>query len=343
MFIYDCIPKRAEELGYQQEILQRLIHLAGDEEAQHVILSGPHGSGKRVLLGMYLEALYDSQWRDIKHAEHEIPGSTKKKKKVYIATSPYHIEITSSKTDSDKRVLLEVIRKYASYGMFDFYQKGRSFKTIVIHEADRLTVNSQATLRQTIEKHVRGCRFILLCRDLTSLVAPLRSRCAVFYLPPPTTEQVDNYVTKIALRHGLQYREETRAAVRAEGGDLRRALWHLDSERMNIPLQLGNDDAYQRLVTELLGVGSGTSPPLLLYRQLRRQIYSILITVVDRPEIIQNIVRTIIPRVPEEIGYQIITLAAEAERAQAKGRRSIIIHVDMFLAGVMRVLLSNPN
>lgn len=336
MLICDSRPQTPLDVGYHTETIGRLAHIASQEEAQHVILCGPHGTGKKLILQFYLDALYGEGCRDLRNIVY---STTSSDRKINIPTSPYHIEITPSKKDGDKKMLLEVIGKYASYGIFEFYKKGRTFKTVVIREADCLTSGSQATLRQTIEKHSSTCRFILLCRDLTPILAPLRSRCAIFSLRPPTTEEVERVILTTAIRWNLNYTSETREKVRSEGSDIHRALWRLEEERWNVPLELDITAIYDELVDHLLAVGKGTSPPFLLYRVIRKKIYTIRTTMIEHPNVIRNLTERLILRLPEEQANEVIHAACDAELAESRGRRTIIMHVDWFISRVMCIIL----
>lgn len=339
MLIYDVHPHHPSQVLYNRDAMGQLLRLADSEEAQHVILAGGHGSGKHVLLGFYLETLYDHRWQEKVDSVYQIKGG-KTVRKVPIPTSPHHIEITPSQNDSDKRLLLQVIRQYASYGRFQFNQHGRTWKTVVIHDADRLSANSQATLRQTIEKHSRTCRFVLLCADMTPILPPLRSRCAAFCLPLPTPEEVQQVALRAAIFSRTLYTPQLRARVAEEGRQVHRALWRVEEARLGVQIRIGNRETYRELASRLLGVRSGQSPPLLLYHTLRNKIYSILTTVVDQPRIIQNLVLALLPHLSERQGARVIRAACESETAQARGRRAIIIHVDVFLVKVMRIVLT---
>jgi DNA polymerase III delta prime subunit len=52
-------------------------------------------------------------------------------------------------------------------------------KVIIIDEADYLTPNAQAILRNAIEEYSINCSFIFTCNYKTKIIEPLHSRCAV--------------------------------------------------------------------------------------------------------------------------------------------------------------------
>ena len=66
------------------------------------------------------------------------------------------------------------IKNYASSMSFS---GGR--KVIILDEADYLTPNAQAILRNAIEEYAVNCSFIFTCNFKSRIIEPLHSRCAV--------------------------------------------------------------------------------------------------------------------------------------------------------------------
>jgi len=79
------------------------------------------------------------------------------------------------------------IKNYASSLSFS---GGR--KVVIIDEADYLTANAQAILRNAIEEFANNCSFIFTCNYKAKIIEPLHSRCAVidFNLKPDEKTQM---------------------------------------------------------------------------------------------------------------------------------------------------------
>ena len=68
----------------------------------------------------------------------------------------------------------------------------KDIKIIILDEADYLTPQTQATLRNTMETFSRSTRFILTCNYLERIISPLQSRCQTFEITPPSKQEVNN-------------------------------------------------------------------------------------------------------------------------------------------------------
>ena len=64
-------------------------------------------------------------------------------------------------------------------------------------EADFLTIQVQASLRNTIETFSRTTRFILTCNYVERIIDPLQSRCQVLKIVPPSKQEIAYHIINI--------------------------------------------------------------------------------------------------------------------------------------------------
>ena len=78
-------------------------------------------------------------------------------------------------------------------------------KIIILDEADYLTPQAQATLRNTMETFSSSTRFILTCNYLERIISPLQSRCQTFEITPPSKQKVNNKCQDILTQEKISF------------------------------------------------------------------------------------------------------------------------------------------
>jgi replication factor C small subunit len=73
----------------------------------------------------------------------------------------------------------------------------KGIKVVILDEADFITIQGQAALRNVIETFSRSTRFILTCNFVERIIDPLQSRCQVLKIVPPTKIDVYNHLAWI--------------------------------------------------------------------------------------------------------------------------------------------------
>lgn len=92
-------------------------------------------------------------------------------------------------------------------------------KCVILDEADHLTPQTQAALRNFMEEFSKNCAFILTCNFKNKIIEPLHSRCAVidFKIPVAAKPQLAAAFFKRALiildKEGIEYDKAAVAGV----------------------------------------------------------------------------------------------------------------------------------
>jgi DNA polymerase III delta prime subunit len=81
----------------------------------------------------------------------------------------------------------------------------KPFKILILDEADYLTPNGQAALRNVMETFSKHCRFILTCNYVEKIIEPIQSRCQTFQIIPPTKKDVAIQISKILKNENIKF------------------------------------------------------------------------------------------------------------------------------------------
>jgi replication factor C small subunit len=101
----------------------------------------------------------------------------------------------------------------------------RQWKLIILDEADYLTPNAQAALRNLMETFSKTTRFILTCNYVEKIIDPIQSRCQVFGITPPSKKDVAIRVNSILQTEGVTAKPEDLVSIINAGyPDIRRIL-----------------------------------------------------------------------------------------------------------------------
>ena len=81
----------------------------------------------------------------------------------------------------------------------------KPLKVVILDEADFLTIQAQASLRNVIETFSRTTRFILTCNFVERIIDPIQSRCQTFKIVPPTKKEVAIHIAGICDKENIGY------------------------------------------------------------------------------------------------------------------------------------------
>jgi len=103
---------------------------------------------------------------------------------------------------SDERgieTIRDKVQGFASVASF------KPLKVVILDEADFLTIQAQASLRNIIETFSRTTRFILTCNYVERIIDPLQSRCHVLKIVPPTKKDVAKHLSWVLDQESIKF------------------------------------------------------------------------------------------------------------------------------------------
>jgi replication factor C small subunit len=150
----------------------------------------------------------------------------------------------------------------------------RRWKIVILDEADYMTPNGQAALRNLMETFSKTCRFILTCNYVEKIIDPIQSRCQAFAIEPPNRKEVAKRIVNILNARSIKYDNQDLVTVINSGyPDIRRILNSCQSQIVDNQLVIDDNSLVQaNYMTKLLEILKGSSDKKTAFRDARQLI-----------------------------------------------------------------------
>jgi DNA polymerase III delta prime subunit len=162
-------PTKLENYVGNENIKRSIAKYLEQNDIQNLIFYGPAGTGKTTLAKLIVQNLDCDN--------------------IYINAS----DERGIETIRDK------VQSFASVASF------KPLKVVILDEADFLTIQAQASLRNIIETFSRTTRFIMTCNFVERIIDPLQSRCQVLKIVPPTKKDVAKHLHWICNQESISH------------------------------------------------------------------------------------------------------------------------------------------
>ena len=159
-------------LDIHRKIKDKLDFFIKENKIPHIIFYGPSGSGKRTILHEFISNIYKSD---------------KQKINQYVM----YVDCAHSK---GIRFIRDELKFFAKTNI---HNKSNLFKSIVLLNADQLTMDAQSALRRCIEKFSHTTRFFILVENENRLLKPILSRFCNMYIRLPIIENENTKFTQL--------------------------------------------------------------------------------------------------------------------------------------------------
>jgi replication factor C small subunit len=213
-------PEILTDILGQEPVVHHLANFAASKTLPHLLLSGPHGTGKSVAIECFAKALYQDNWElntsVFQTADLFMQG------KAYLEQDDRYAHLYE-KSQSLITNFKYIIKWYASLRPLD-----AEFKLMVFEDAHTLTRDAQQALRRIMERSSSTCRFIFSTTNQSALIPPLTSRCLPLFFSPLDQEVVLDHLRTIRERENSSSHscsdDDLELIVQASQGDMRRAI-----------------------------------------------------------------------------------------------------------------------
>jgi replication factor C small subunit len=207
------------EIVGQERVVQHLQSFATGGSLPHLLISGPHGTGKSVAVECVARILYGDHWVENCTVLHVSDLFLLGKK--YLEDDERYAHIYR-KDESLINNFKHIIRWYASLRPLN-----APFKMIVIDDASALTRDAQSSLRRTMERYSQTCRFVFCTTHPAAIIPAIASRCIPFFFGPVPPGLATSHLQSILAKEKPERcctDDDIDLIVQDSGGDLRRSV-----------------------------------------------------------------------------------------------------------------------
>ena len=182
-------PSGLKDFVGNEEIKIKLQIYLDQNDTQNFIFYGPAGCGKTSLAKLLVNNLDCS-----------------------------HLYINAS----DERGIETIRDKVSSFASTMSFNP---LKVVILDEADFLTIQAQASLRNVIETFSRTTRFIMTCNFIERIIDPLQSRCQVLKIVPPSKLGIFRHLKDILNKEKIEHEDnELAGIIKTHYPDIRKML-----------------------------------------------------------------------------------------------------------------------
>jgi DNA polymerase III delta prime subunit len=148
-------------LEIHQDIKNKLNYFHEMHKIPNILFHGPSGSGKRTIVNEFIESIYTNNREKIKS----------------------FVMYVNCSHGKGIKFIRDELKFFAKTHINS--NGGNIFKSIVLLNADKLTMDAQSALRRCIELFSHNTRFFIVAEDKYNLMKPILSRFCEIYVPEP--------------------------------------------------------------------------------------------------------------------------------------------------------------
>lgn len=156
-------------MNLHKDIYDKLSYFVNINKIPNIIFHGQSGCGKRTVLNNFINMIYKNKKEIIKQ----------------------YVMFVNCAQGKGIKFIREELKFFAKTNI-----NNGTFKSIVLSNADKLTIDGQSALRRCIELFSHNTRFFIIVEDKYKLLKPILSRFCEIYIPIPTINNIQVNLNK---------------------------------------------------------------------------------------------------------------------------------------------------
>jgi DNA polymerase III delta prime subunit len=173
-------------LNIHQSIKEKLDYFHKIHKIPNIIFHGPYGSGKKTLVNEFISKIYNDNREKIKS----------------------FVMYVNCAHGKGIKFIREELKFFAKTQIST--NGGDIFKSIVLINADKLTMDAQSALRRCIELFNHNTRFFIVVEDKYKLLKPILSRFCEIYVAEPVIDGIPVNLYKYNVIQSFKKQRETK-------------------------------------------------------------------------------------------------------------------------------------
>lgn len=308
----------------------------------NLLIYGPVGCGKKTLIKLLLEDIYDKKIHETKPVTYQISGYGNSTTEVVIEQSNYHMIIEPTNSGLDKYIIHEIVKEYAKQTILNVCDCKTSFRVVFINNVDNLSYYAQTSLRCTMEQYHKTCKFILCGYQLSKIIEPLRSRCLNVRIPCPTIAELSAVIFDISCRENIHIDSKNiMDIVIKSNGNIKKAIMFLELYSVNIT---NYTLSWKKGISDIVDiiVDFEKNPSNTIFnnsnmQKIRIILYLIFVSGINKDQIAIELLKYYISKslhIDPKLNTIVLQLFGYYETRINKGNR-MIIHIETLISSIL--------
>lgn len=175
------------DFDIHKNVYDKLSHFISINKIPNIIFHGPSGSGKKTLVNKFIKMIYNNDKEDIKS----------------------YVMYVNCAHGKGIKFIREDLKFFSKTHI-----KNGCFKSIILSNADKLTIDAQSALRRCIELFSYSTRFFIIVEDKYKLLKPILSRFCEIYLPLPSINGSITNLNEYHINNAYDLKKENKTRLK---------------------------------------------------------------------------------------------------------------------------------
>ena len=199
-----------EKISIHKEIYKKLDHFIEIKKIPNILFHGKYGCGKKTIVNDFIDKIYNNKYtKDL-------------------------VMFVNCSHGKGIKFIRDDLKFFAKTNVQN-NEGNVNFKTIVLSNVDKLTMDAQSALRRCIELFSYNTRFFVVAEDKYKLMKPILSRFCELYVPEPIYQGKIINLNSYLLEKTYKTKSYKTARMTWLKKELQK-LFDISSEKMTLPL-----------------------------------------------------------------------------------------------------------